>query len=108
MYRLVVDEYNRIRLPDELMRALRVEKGTVFLGREDKGTLILEREAVSPEPLSTEVEMIETDVFWLPVEIAYFVENVRVKCKDPLIEVWGDNRADGIQKFLTQANKLYR
>jgi hypothetical protein len=108
MYRLIIDENNQIKLPDELLRGIQACKGTELTGRLDGGMLILEKAKAGPKPVRTEVEIIQTDVFWLPAEIAYFPKAVRICCKDPFIEVWGEDRATSLVKFIEEANKLYR
>ena len=108
MYRVIVDEDGRIRLPEELLAVLDVQRGTVFLCRNDKGTLMLEKEDIETKPERVEGEVIQTDLFWLPAEIAYYPDKVRVRCKEPHIEVWASDRESGMRKFAEEANKLYR
>ncbi len=107
MYRLTIDDSNRIKLPEELLLLLKAKKGTVLIGQYDAGKLTFEKADEGPEPSRTEVEIIQTDVFWLPAEIAYFADTVRVRCKDPFVEVWADDRKTGLEKFSEAANKLY-
>jgi hypothetical protein len=107
-YRIVLAENNFIQLPKELVDELQLQPGTIFLCHVDKGVLTLAIEEKNTEPLRVEVDIIDTDIFWLPAEIAYFPDQVRVRCKEPFVEVWASDRAQAILKFKVEAAKFYR
>jgi len=108
MYRVVIDENNRIRFSEKLLQELGAQPGSVLICSLCEGILTLRREEDNETPESFQVEMVETELFWLPVEVAYFDSRVRARCKEPYIEVWGLNKEDSIEKFIEKANEFYR
>ena len=108
MYRLIIDENNMITLPVELVRTMGIEPGSILLCSFTDHVLTLRVEREEAEPTSVYVEMIVTELFWLPAEISIFKDRVRVRCKEPYIEVWSEDKEQGLQEFISQVNERHR
>ncbi len=103
--RITVDGEHRLVLPEDLVDKLKIEPGSELIYRIESNWLIIEfPHQTEVEPDRVEYDMIEAGLFWTAVEIAYFKDHVRVRCKDPKIEAWGQNKETAVQSFRQEAS----
>lgn len=103
--RIIVDGKNCLILPDDLVNKLKIEPHSELMYRMENNSLIIELpHPIEIEPVRVEYDMIEAGLFWTAVEIDYYEEQVRVRCKDPKIEAWGQNKETAVQLFKQKAS----
>ncbi len=101
---------NQITLPAALLNEMELKPGDVLVIESENGVVKIEKEINQDEkPERFEVDIVMTELFWLPVQIDYFrhTSQIRVWCKDPYLEAWGTSKEQAIAKFRDIANEKY-